>query len=140
MNILSGVVSPSSGSIILRGREVSFHNANDSTKHGIGMVQQEFMLFNKLNAVENIIMGYEDMKYGLAIDWKSSEEKIERLCREYRFHFSLSERVENLPIVLQQQIEIVKVLFRDAEILIFDEPTAVLPPQEIEGLFKAFRF
>lgn len=140
MNILSGIVTPSSGEILLRGKKVFFRDANDSTRQGIGMVQQEFMLFNKLNAVENIIMGFEDVKHGCMIDYEKSRKRIEGICREYGFHFNLNEKVGNLPIVLQQQVEIVKVLFRDAEILIFDEPTAVLPPQEIEGLFKAFRF
>ncbi len=140
MNILSGVVSPSSGDVYLKGEKVTFRNANDSTRVGIGMVQQEFMLFPKLTALENIIMGYEDIHKGVFLDYRKSEEKVKAICKEYGFRFDLSARVDNLPIVLQQQVEIVKVLFKNADILIFDEPTAVLPPQEIEGLFRAFKF
>lgn len=139
MNILSGVVIPSSGDILLQGNKVVFKNANDATHYGIGMVQQEFMLFNKLTVLENIIMGYESLKKCCVIDFKKDESKIHALCKEYGFHFDLNEKICDLPIVIQQQVEIVKVLFREADVLIFDEPTAVLPPQEIEGLFKAFR-
>lgn len=139
MNILSGVVIPSSGTIILRGKEVSFRNANDATHNGIGMVQQEFMLFNNLTVLENIIMGSEAIKNGCEINFRKDEATIRSLCKQYGFNFNLKAKISDLPIVLQQQVEIVKVLFRQAEVLIFDEPTAVLPPQEIEGLFRAFK-
>jgi simple sugar transport system ATP-binding protein len=140
MNILSGVTQPSEGEIILKGKALSFRNANDATGAGIGMVQQEFMLFDGLSVLENIVMGHEDIKKGYLLDYAASEKRIRAICDEYGFHFDLKAKLRDLPIVIQQQIEIVKVLFRKAEIIILDEPTAVLPPQEVEGLFRAIRF
>lgn len=140
MNILSGVIQPSGGEIILKGKPLSFRSANDATRAGIGMVQQEFMLFDSLSVLENIVLGHENIKKGLFLDYAASERKIKTICNEYGFHFDLRAKIRDLPIVIQQQIEIVKVLFRKAEIIILDEPTAVLPPQEVEGLFRAIRF
>lgn len=140
MNILSGVIQPSGGEILLKGKPVSFRSANDATGAGIGMVQQEFMLFDGLSVLENIVMGHEDIKRGFFLNYAAGEKKIRAICDEYGFHFDLKAKVRDLPVVVQQQIEIVKVLFRKAEIIILDEPTAVLPPQEVEGLFRAIRF
>ena len=140
MNILSGVVERSGGEIILNGKKQHFKNAVDATRAGIGMVQQEFMLFHGLTVLENIVLGNEDTKAGGLLDLAASEKKINAICKDYGFKFNLHANVDDLPVVLQQQVEIVKVLFRQAEIIILDEPTAVLPPQEIEGLFKAIRY
>ncbi len=140
MNILSGVVEPTNGDIILNGKKRAFKNAVDASTAGIGMVQQEFMLFPGLSVLENIILGDEPVKNKFFMDLSKSEEKIKSICKEYGFNFDLYANIDDLPVVLQQQVEIVKVLFREAEIIILDEPTAVLPPQEIEGLFKAMRF
>jgi simple sugar transport system ATP-binding protein len=140
MNILSGVIQPSSGEIILNGKSRSFRSANDATGAGIGMVQQEFMLFDGLSVLENIVLGHEDIKNKFFLDYTASEKKIRAICDEYGFHFDLKAKARDLAIVIQQQIEIVKVLFKKAEIIILDEPTAVLPPQEVEGLFRAIRF
>ena len=140
MNIIAGVNYPDSGKIILNGKEQIFRNANDANRAGIGMVQQEFMLFDKLSALDNIIIGYEDVKKGVFINKKSCEEKIQKICDEYGFHFDLHALVRDLPIAVQQQVEIVKVLYRKADIIILDEPTAVLPYQEVQGLFKAIRY
>lgn len=140
MNIIAGVSRPSSGEICLNGHRVSFRDANDANRSGIGMVQQEFMLFDRLSVLDNIIMGYEDRKQRFFINKKESAEKIKKICEEYGFHFELNVLVRDLPIAVQQQVEIVKVLFRKADIIILDEPTAVLPYQEIQGLFKAIRY
>lgn len=140
MNIIAGVNQPTSGEIFLNGKKVSFQDANDANRAGIGMVQQEFMLFDKLSVLDNIIMGYEDTKRGFFINKKESSEKIKNICEEYGFHFDLNTLVRDLPVAVQQQVEIVKVLFRKADIIILDEPTAVLPYQEIQGLFKAIRY
>lgn len=140
MNILSGVVEPDSGEILIHGTRQQFKNAVEASKVGIGMVQQEFMLYPGLSALENIVLGDEDRKFGGLIDLAASEKKVKKICREYGFHFDLHTNIDEMPVVLQQQIEIVKVLFREAEIIILDEPTAVLPPQEIEGLFRAIRY
>ena len=140
MNIIAGVNQPTSGEIFLNGKKVSFQDANDANRAGIGMVQQEFMLFDKLSVLDNIIMGYEDTRKGLFINKKESADKVKNICEEYGFHFDLHTLVRDLPVAVQQQVEIVKVLFRKADIIILDEPTAVLPYQEIQGLFKAIRY
>ena len=139
MNIIAGVIRPSSGDIVLNGEKKIFRNANDANRAGIGMVQQEFMLFDRLTVIDNIIMGYESTK-GLFIDKKKCEKRVKEICEEYGFHFDLHAMVRDLPIATQQQVEIVKVLYRNAEIIILDEPTAVLPYQEVQGLFKAIRY
>lgn len=139
MNILAGVIQPTSGEIIINDTRRIFYNANSATNAGIGMVQQEFMLFDDLSVLENIVLGYEDTRC-FFLNYSASRKKIQNICDEYGFRFNLDAVVRDLPIVIQQQIEIVKVLFKQAEIIILDEPTAVLPPQEVEGLFRAIRF
>jgi ABC-type uncharacterized transport systems, ATPase components len=139
MNLLAGVLSPTEGEIVLNGKPQRFANADDATHAGIGMVQQEFMLFEELSVLENIVIGYEDTK-GIFLDPKSNEKKVREICEEYGFDFNLKAKAHTLPIVKQQQVEIVKVLYKKAEIIILDEPTSVLPPQEVEGLFRAIRF
>ena len=140
MNIIAGVNQPSRGEIVLNGRTIRFRDANDANRAGIGMVQQEFMLFDQLPVLDNIIMGYEGVGKGVFIDRKKCERRIQKICDEYGFHFDLHTLVRDLPIAVQQQVEIVKVLYRNAEIIILDEPTAVLPYQEVQGLFKAIRY
>lgn len=140
MNMLSGVVAPTSGDILIRGKTQHFKSALDASHAGIGMVQQEFMLFPDLTVLENIVLGSEDLRGGCFLDLAASEKKVQKICEQYGFHFNLHAKARNLPIVMQQQVEIVKVLYREAEIIILDEPTAVLPPQEIEGLLNAIRF
>ena len=140
MNIIAGVVHPDSGEILLNGKKQTFRNANDANRAGIGMVQQEFMLFDRLSVLDNIVIGYEGVEKGLFINRKACEKKIQDICEEYGFHFDLHALVRDLPIAVQQQVEIVKVLYRKADIIILDEPTAVLPYQEIQGLFRAIRY
>lgn len=139
MNLIAGVSQPSGGEICLNGKRVRFRDANDANRAGIGMVWQEFMLFDKLSVLDNIMIGYEDIKQSFFINKKESAKKIKQICDEYGFHFELNALVRDLPIAVLQQVEIVKVLFRRADIIILDEPTAVLPYQEIQGLFKAIR-
>lgn len=140
MNIIAGVNRPNGGEILLNGTSVQFRDANDANRAGIGMVQQEFMLFDQLSVLDNIIIGYESVHKGAFLDHKTCEKKIQQICEEYGFHFDLHTLVRDLPIAVQQQVEIVKVLYRNAEIIILDEPTAVLPYQEVQGLFKAIRY
>lgn len=140
MNIIAGVNKPDEGEILLNGKRAIFRDANDANRAGIGMVQQEFMLFDRLSVLDNIIIGYESVEKGLFINKRESEERIKAICAEYGFHFDLHTLVRDLPIAVQQQVEIVKVLYRNAEIIILDEPTAVLPYQEVQGLFKAIRY
>jgi len=112
----------------------------ESTRNGIGMVYQEFMIFPELTAVENIIMGFEKQRIRGVIDYRYSRQAVEEICKQYHFEIPLDNKVSELPVSILQQIEIVKVLYRGADILILDEPTSVLTPQGIEGLFDAIRF
>jgi simple sugar transport system ATP-binding protein len=140
MNIITDIYKPDRGEILLNGRRVQFKNPMDATRHGIGMVYQEFMLFEDLTVLENIIMGFEDRKFYLFLDKKASRQKVEEICKKYRFNLSLDTKIKDLPVAVLQQVEIVKVLFRGADILILDEPTSVLTPIGIEGLFEAIKY
>ena len=139
MNILSGIYKPDYGEIILNGETVKFNNSLDAAKHGIGMVYQEFMQFHDMTVLENIIMGFEETT-GPFINRKKSRAKVEDICTKYHFNIPLDEKVNDLPVSMLQQVEIVKVLYKGADIIILDEPTSVLTPQGIEGLFEAIRF
>lgn len=139
MNILTDIYKADSGEIYLNGEKVIFKDPMDACNHGIGMVYQEFMLFNSLTVLENIIMGFEKKKRGL-IDTGGNRKAVEEICSKYGFVLPLDACVKDLPVSLLQQVEIVKILYRGAEILILDEPTSILTPQGIEGLFKAIRF
>lgn len=138
MNIIAGIYQPDAGRIFLNGTEISLKNPGDGVKQGIGMVFQEFMLFPGLSILENIILGCEPKK-GLFLDKKKAEEKIKGICEMYHFHIPLNSLVEKVPVAVLQQVEIVKLLYKDANIIILDEPTSVLTPQSIQGLFRAIR-
>ena len=138
MNILTNIVKQDMGEIILNGEEVVFKNPMDAAHHGIGMIYQEFMLCPHFTVFENIIVGFEEKK-GLVIDYKKSREKVEKICKDYRFDLPLDELIDELPVSILQQVEIVKVLYRGADLIIMDEPTAALTPQGIEGLFDAMK-
>ncbi|MDR2517697.1 MAG: ABC transporter ATP-binding protein [Spirochaetaceae bacterium] len=140
MNVLTHIHKPDEGDIVLNGKPVRFRNALDAAQHGIGMVYQEFMLYRDLTVLENIILGFERKKGGIFIDEIQSRRAVEAICERYHFNIPLNEKINDLPVSLLQQVEIVKVLYRGAELLILDEPTSVLTPQGIEGLFEAIRF
>ncbi|MDE5938296.1 MAG: ABC transporter ATP-binding protein [Lachnospiraceae bacterium] len=140
MNIISGIYKPDRGEIYVKGNPVVFRNPNDATKCGIGMVHQEFMLFPELTVLENLMMGFETKKYGGFLDKKKAAKDITEIAEKYGFSIPLEKRVAELPVSLLQQVEIVKVLYKGAEIIILDEPTSVLTPQGIEGLFRAIRY
>lgn len=139
MNMISGIYQPSQGEIYVKGEKVVFRNPNDATKCGIGMVHQEFMLFPELTILENLMMGYETTKSGGFLDKKKAAADIDEITKQYNFSIPLNQKAESLPVSLLQQVEIVKVLYKGAELIILDEPTAVLTPQGIEGLFAAIR-
>lgn len=140
MNILTAIYKQDYGDIILRGEKTHFKNSLDAAKHGIGMVYQEFMLFRDLTVLENIMYGFEKKALGLFIDKKKTRKRIEEICARYHFNIPLDEKVNDLPVSMLQQVEIVKVLYKGADIIVLDEPTSVLTPQGIEGLFDAIRF
>lgn len=131
MNILFGLYRPTEGNIYINGKRVEFQSSKDSIKCGIGMVHQHFMLVPKLTVTENIIAGQEPGK-AFVIDRKKATADIKKLSDMYGLRIDPEQKVANLTVTEQQKVEILKVLYRKAEILIFDEPTAVLTPQEID--------
>ncbi len=131
MNILFGLYRPTEGNIYINGEKVEFHSSKDSIKCGIGMVHQHFMLVPKHTVAENIIAGQEPGR-AFWIDRKKAIEDIQKLSDLYGLRIDPNAKVSSLTVTEQQRVEILKVLYRQAEILIFDEPTAVLTPQEID--------
>ncbi|MDR1894462.1 MAG: ABC transporter ATP-binding protein [Spirochaetales bacterium] len=138
MNILYGLYKPTSGEILLNGQAVTFASPRDAIRHGLGMVHQHFMLVETLTVTENIILGVEPGRGGF-VDYKAAREEVRALSERYHLHVDLDEKIENLSVGLQQRVEILKALYRKAKILILDEPTAVLTPQEVDELFVVIR-
>ena len=137
MNILFGLYHQDEGEIFIHGKKAAIANPNDAYGLGIGMVHQHFMLVNQLTVLENIIMGNEPG--GLFLDKKKCEEKVSELVERFGFQIDLKEKVVNLSVGMRQRVEILKTLYRGADIIILDEPTAVLTPQEVDELFKILR-
>ncbi len=138
MSILFGLYQPDEGEILINGEKVLINDPNDATKYGIGMVHQHFKLVECFTVLDNIILGSEDSKLGF-VTRKKSREKINKLMDDYSLHVDLDKRIDEISVGMQQRTEILKMLYRDSEILIFDEPTAVLTPQEIEGLIHIIK-
>jgi ABC-type uncharacterized transport system ATPase subunit len=136
MKILYGMQSPDSGEIQVNGQTVDFKNPNDAIAAGIGMVHQHFMLADNFTVLENIILGSEP-KHGITIDFKAARARVIEMADQYGLEINPDLLVEELGVGARQRVEILKVLFRGARILIFDEPTAVLVPQEVDDLFAA---
>lgn len=139
MNVLYGLYQPDEGEIFLEGSKVTFHDPSDAIEKGIGMVHQHFMLVPVFNVAENVMLGKEDTKFGGVLDQKKTAEKIVKISEDYKFEVNPYDYIKDLPVGIQQRVEIIKLLFRGAEILIFDEPTAVLTPQEADDLFVIIR-
>ena len=143
MSMLFGMYEPDEGEIYVRGKKEVISSPNYATELNIGMVHQHFKLVSNYTIAENIIMGIEPMKKFLGIfpyvDIKSSNEKIAALSKEYGLEVDPTKLIKDIPVSTQQRVEILKMLYREAEILIFDEPTAVLTPQEIEFLLEIIR-
>ena len=138
MKIITGLYQPDEGEIFLRGKPIKISGPREAILKGIGMVHQHFMLVKRFDVVQHIILGYEQASGGV-IDYKAAREKIEQLCKLYDFKVNLDAQVGNLSVGHQQRVEILKVLYRGADILILDEPTAVLTPQEVKELFVNLR-
>ncbi|MFA6829844.1 MAG: ABC transporter ATP-binding protein [Bacilli bacterium] len=139
MSILFGLNTPENGVIKLNGKEVKIKGPNDATKLGIGMVHQHFMLVDCFTGLENIILGSEPADKLGVIHTSKARKEIEGLCKHYSFNVDLNLKIQDMPVGMQQKIEILKMLYRKNDILIFDEPTAVLTPQEIDELMNSFR-
>lgn len=138
MNLIYGLYAPDSGEILVNGQPVQVQNAKDAIRLGIGMVHQHFQLIPVLTVTENIMLGDESM-HGPFLDRRTARRRIEAIAKEYRLDVPPDALVEDLSVGVQQRVEIVKALYRKADILILDEPTAVLTPQEAEGLFEVMR-
>ncbi len=134
MNILYGLYKPTSGEIFLDGEKIEIQDSKHAIKAGIGMVHQHFMLIPTLSVIENVVLGYKEIsRFRLHLD--EAARKFNLLCEKFGESISPWEKVENLSIGEQQRLEILKALFRESELLILDEPTAVLTPQETTKLF-----
>ena len=135
MNVLCGLYKPTSGQIFINGKEVQFSSPKNAIDMGIGMVHQHFMLIQPFTVTDNIILGVEPTK-GLVVDKKTAREKVMELSERYAMKVDPDARIEDISVGMQQRVEILKVLYRGADTLILDEPTASLTPQEIEGLME----
>src|SRR5581483_6897058 len=138
MRILYGEYQPDEGEILLRGKKVVFHSPLAAIRAGLGMVHQHFMLFNSLSVYENVIYGDEPAQYGF-INLRAARARVNQLVEQYGLYVDPDARVGQLPVGVRQRVEIIKTLYRNAEILILDEPTAVLTPQEKDDLFEILR-
>jgi len=138
MKILYGLYRPDSGSVSVEGKEIAVRGPRDAIARGIGMVHQHFMLFPPFSVLENIVIGEEAHRAGV-LSVNAQRSRIQAIMEENGITVPVDARVEELPVGLQQRVEILKILFRGARILIFDEPTAVLTPQESNELFRTFR-
>lgn len=135
MNILYGLYTPTDGTIYINGKPVDIKDPNEAIKLGLGMVHQHFMLIKPFTVVENIILGMEPT-VGIKLDLKTARQKVLELSQKYGLDIDLDAKIEDISVGMQQRVEILKALYRGADILIFDEPTAVLTPQEIEDFIN----
>lgn len=138
MGMLFGMYQPDRGTIKINGKEVKITNPNKANDLGIGMVHQHFKLVENFTVTENIILGCEPKK-GLVVDIKSAAKKIEELSKSYGLNVDPYAKIEDISVGMQQRVEILKMLYKNADILILDEPTAVLTPQEIDDLIKIIK-
>ena len=138
MSMLFGMYEPDEGEIYIRGKKERIASPNYATKLNIGMVHQHFKLVQNYTITENIILGMEPKKKALGlfpyVDIKTANKEIEQISKEYGLEVDPTKKIEDINVSIQQRVEILKMLYRKAEIIIFDEPTAVLTPQEIEFL------
>ena len=136
MNILYGLYRPDEGEIFVNGQKLDVQSPIDAIQAGVGMVHQHFMLVPVFTVTENVMLGEEYVKAGGILDLKKATEKIHEISSKYNLDINPDAFISDIPVGMQQRVEIIKLLFREAEILIMDEPTAVLTPQEVEELFK----
>ncbi|MCO6442842.1 MAG: ABC transporter ATP-binding protein, partial [Anaerolineae bacterium] len=135
MNMIYGLYAPDEGEILVNGRPIHIRNPNDAIRAGIGMVHQHFQLVPVLTVTENVMLGNESVR-GPFLDRRSARARIIEIAEQYGLHVDPDAMVQDLSVGVQQRVEIIKALYRKAEILILDEPSAVLTPQETEGLFS----
>src|SRR6266513_2471608 len=136
MNVLYGLYHPDEGEILIKGQRVAFASSRDAIEHGIGMVHQHFMLIPVMTVAENIVLAIEPRTNGVLLDYDAARKRVRELSERYGLAVDPSARVDRISVGQQQRVEILKALYRGAEILILDEPTAVLTPQEAKELFE----
>lgn len=134
MNILYGIYTQDEGDIFINGSKVKIKNPKDAISNGIGMVHQHFMLVHNFTVMENIVLGCEPVKSGIVFDKKSAFKKVKEIIDKYEFNIDPEVKIEDISVGQQQKVEILKILYRGADIIILDEPTAVLIPSEIKEL------
>src|SRR3984957_18036230 len=139
MNVLFGLLHPDEGEILIDGEVVRFADSGDAVRRGIGMVHQHFMLVPVFTVAENVVLGFEPTTYLNRVDYKKATSEIRELSQRFKLEVDPNAVVESLPVGIQQRVEILKALSHDAELLILDEPTAVLTPQEIDALMEIMR-
>ena len=139
MNVLYGILTPTMGECIIKGKKVTNFNPKNTIAAGVGMVHQHFMLVPSFTVAQNIVMSREPRKFGVLCDEKAAVEKVRALSEEYGLHVEPNDVVREISVGLQQRVEILKTLYRGADVLILDEPTAVLTPQETDELFAILR-
>ncbi len=139
MNILCGLVGADEGSILLNGKETAIRSTFDAIKQGVGMVHQHFMLVPDITVLDNILLGADTPKKAGLTDYRQGRRAVGQIMDQYAFHVDLDRKIYELSVGEMQRVEIIKSLYRGAEILILDEPTAVLTPNEIRQLFDAMR-
>ncbi len=139
MNILYGLYQPDEGEIYVRGKKTTIVSPTDAIRSGIGMVHQHFMLIPVFTVTENVMLGAEELRAAGFLDRKKAADRIRDISQRYKLEVDPDAYVRDLPVGVQQRVEIIKLLYRQAEILIFDEPTAVLTPQEADELFAIMR-
>jgi ABC-type uncharacterized transport system ATPase subunit len=139
MNILYGLYKPDAGEIRVHGKSVTFHSAKDAIEEGLGMVHQHFMLIPVMTVAENIVLASEPTQGGVLLDYDEARKRVRELSGAFGFAIDPDARIEDISVGQQQRVEILKALYRRANILILDEPTAVLTPQEAEELFVILR-
>src|SRR4051794_39004815 len=135
MNILYGLYHPDAGEIRLHGKKTSFASAKDAIESGIGMVHQHFMLIPVMTVAENIVLAEEPTRAGIMLDVGEARRRVRELSDRYQLAVDPDARIQDITVAQQQRVEILKALYRGADILILDEPTAVLTPQEARELF-----
>jgi ABC-type uncharacterized transport system ATPase subunit len=136
MNILYGLYQPDAGQVVVRGKPITLRSPRDAISHGIGMVHQHFMLIPVMTVAENIILASEPTSNGVFLDYDAAVARVRELSTRFRLAVDPMARVENITVGQEQRVEILKALYRGADVLILDEPTAVLTPQEAGELFE----
>ena len=136
MNVLYGLYRPDEGEILINGQAVTFHSPKDAISHGIGMVHQHFMLIPVMTVAENVILANEPTTNAVFLDHGAAEERVRELAHSFGFAIDPEARIQDISVGQQQRVEILKALYRRADVLILDEPTAVLTPQEAGELFE----